>query len=518
MKTTKKLLALLLTLTLIATLIPAVFAEDNLTLTISGTKAGHTYEAYQVFTGEMSNGKLIKLAWGDGVDSTEILKALNTVPDTYKTAEDVAAALTNTDETKTTLNADAFAKIVANNLVASKAISQKSSANSTDITVSAVGYYLVKDRDNSQSGASDAYTKYILLTTGESIAVKSDVPTVVKHVKDINDSTDTSLSDWKDSADHDVNDTVNYQITGTLPSKYDDYTTYKYIFTDTMSKGLTYNKDAKVYAVGTDDTRKEITTSFTAAESTRAEDNTKYSKANVLTLTCGDLKAIKDSSGNAIVKTGCTIVVEYTCTLNNQCVIGSEGNPNKVDLTFSNNPNAGGEGSTGKTPEDENIVFTYRVDVNKVDQNNEPLEGAKFKLYKYDADTKDYTIDLGEKDGTKDKNGNVTYSWLRLDDGKYKLVETTVPDGYNGVKDQEFTITATHNDGNTPSFDALTYTKAGSSDITFDGTTATIQNRLGNTLPTTGGVGTTMFYVIGSILALGAFILLVAKKRAGRAN
>ena len=110
-------------------------------------------------------------------------------------------------------------------------------------------------------------------------------------------------------------------------------------------------------------------------------------------------------------------------------MIGSTGNPNEASLEFSNNPNVGGEGETGKTPTDKVIVFTYQLDINKTFNGGTPAENdlPKFKLYKFDSATNDYTIDRDEVTITKTEDGKYTASFKRVDDGKYKLVETKTP-------------------------------------------------------------------------------------------
>lgn len=454
-------------------------------LTLTGTKTGHTYEAYQIFTGDLSTnteGKkvLSNVQWGTGVTHTST-----------ESAADVAKVLGDG-----TMTLDAFWE--QHNLTEVKK-EVSSSAGSTEIDGLAAGYYLVKDKDGTQDGKEDAYTKFIVQVVGDTeTVIKSDVPTVEKKVKDTNDSTGVT-SGWQDSADADIKDNVQYQITGTMPSTIGDYTTYKYVFTDTMSKGLTYTANNAKITIGNTD----VTSSFKEVVTTKEDGST------VVTWTCVNLKGIKDVKIDENTK----VVVTYTAELNDNAIIGAAGNPNMVYLTYSNNPNKGGEGETGKTPEDKNIVFTYKTVVNKVDQDNKSLKGASFKLEKKLSDgsykmVKKFTA--GEE---------TTFEFSGLDDGEYKLTETTTPAGYNTIAPIEFTISAVHDtSSDDPELTSLTGdVTSGEAEFTVDKNegsfTTNVVNKKGSTLPSTGGRGTTMIYIIGAALVVLAGVVLVMRKK-----
>ena len=494
MKKLKKLAVLLLAVVMTMAMNMTVFADDptttapsgstaNYKLTLTGTATGHTYEAYQIFTGDLSdennNMVLSNVKWGTGVTYTgtesaaDVAKALG---DKSMTIEQLEGKLTLTTPVQTV----------------------ESSKDSTVIDGLAAGYYLVKDKDGTQAGKSDAYTKFIVQVVGDTTAaVKSDVPTVEKKVQDKNDSTGKT-SDWQDSADYDIGDDVPFQITGTMPSRIDDYTTYKYVFTDTMSKGLTYNDNAEI-KIG----EKDVTSSFERNVTKNGDGST------VVTWSCGNLKGIDGVTLNKDTK----VVVTYSAKLNKDAVIGAAGNPNTVYLTYSNNPNNGGDGETGKTPEDKNIVFTYKTVVNKVDQSGSSLKGAAFKLEKKQSDAtykevKSFTA--GE---------DTTFTFTGLDDGDYRLTETTTPAGYNTIDPVEFTISATHDEkSDEPQLTDLSVSKT-SAGATFAANkdagslTTDIVNQKGSNLPSTGGVGTRMFYVFGGCLVAAAAVLLALKKR-----
>ena len=332
---------------------------------------------------------------------------------------------------------------------------------------------------------------------------KSSVPTVEKNVKDTNDST-AETSNWQDSADYDIGDSVPFQLKATLANNVSAYTTYKVVFHDTLSAGLTYNDDAEVYIDG------EETDGFTVSATVNADGTT------TLTISCDDVKAL--GAGNSSV-----ITVEYTAELNNKATVGSAGNTNKVKLEYSNNPNKSEEGDneTGNTPEDKVVVFTYKTIINKVDGKNNSLTGAAFKLEKLikGTDGAEGTWTLVKEFTVDEDNPASTFEFSGLDDGAYKLTETVTPAGYNTIDPIEFTITATHTDGDAPNLTVLQGAAAVAGKITFTSNTtegsltADVVNNAGATLPETGGMGTTIFYVVGSILVLGAGVLLVTKKR-----
>ena len=510
MKHIKKLASLLLALVMVFALATTAFAEETTySITINNSTAGHTYEAYQIFTGDLAtneagNKVLSNIVWGSGVSEAG------------QTALGDAAAKAET--LKTEDDAKAFAKAVAPYLTTAAGSANTVTDGKYVISGLAAGYYLVKDQDGSLIGDNDSYTEYIIQVVGNVTATpKSDVPEVQKKVKDINDSTDTTKTDWQDSADYDIGDSVPFQLKATLADNVSSYTTYKVVFHDTLSKGLTYNKDAKVYIDGTE------TNGFTVTATVNADGTT------TLTVSCDDVKAL--GAGNSSV-----ITVEYTAKLNENAVLGSAGNPNEVYLEYSNNPNKSEEGNneTGETPKDVVIVFTYKTIINKVDSETKPLTGAAFKLEKLikgedgaaDAWT---TIKEFAVDGT-----TTSFTFSGLDDGQYKLTETKTPVGYNTIDPIYFVIEATHGEtADVPTLKTLnayltdangnkqTEMKDGESvnidlgtvDLTAGSITTTVVNKSGSELPSTGGIGTTIFYVLGGVLVLAAVVLLVTKKR-----
>ncbi|MCQ2432883.1 MAG: isopeptide-forming domain-containing fimbrial protein [Clostridia bacterium] len=489
----KKLFALILAAMMLLTLGLPVMADDT-----PDPLAGHTYTAYQIFAGTQKgeDASLGSVEWGDGIKASDFLEALKK-SDSLKTifadcnsAAEVAAKMT--DWADNSDNAKVFAKVAYANK------SEKGIECKADTTLAA-GYYLVVDTTVPDTDATDfVYNLALLQLTNKGnfeIRNKTDLPTVQKKVKDINDTTGTETG-WQDSADYDIGDTIPYQLTGTVPSTLGDYDTYYYEFVDTFTKGLTYQKDAKVY-INNGTERKEITEKCTITPANAEE---AYDYVEQLSVKIDDLKKIDGVNADS------TIVVEYTCILNDNAVIGSKGNPNTVYLNYSNNPNESGK---GKTKPDTVIVFTYQVEVTKIDGNNNPLNGAGFTLYKKNAKGEYAAV----SDEIKNDQTNI-FTWKGLDDGDYKIVETTVPAGYNKAADTEFTISAEHDvladEPVLKSFNGDNIETGMANECKL---AMTVVNNAGTVLPETGGAGTTMLLSIGAAMFAAASIILVTKKR-----
>lgn len=469
----------------------ATAAGTNYDITVPSTDT-HTYSVYQVFTGDLSNGTLSNIKAGQNFNKNNTASksaadaAAEIAQGTYANNTEKLAAITPYVD----LTGTAFGEVSANTALSAPA-----------------GYYLLKDKD--AVTGDDAATLFIVQVNGPvTVNRKADKPTFEKKVKDVNDSTGDK-SDWQDSADYDVNDEVPFQLTATLPTNDTDfaaYKTYKLVFHDQQSAGLTFNEKSVVVKYGDKTLGAD---SYTVTENPEDKDT--------FDITIADAKAVKDAEGSAItVAAGGKFTVEYTSTLNENAVIGSTGNPNEASLEFSNNPNVGGEGETGKTPTDKVIVFTYQLDINKTFNGGTPAENdlPKFKLYKFDSATNDYTIDRGEVTITKTEDDKYTASFKRVDDGRYKLVETKTPAGFNTAADTLFEITADHDvESDNPRLTVLKInTTAGN---TTTGTvTADVVNQKGSNLPSTGGMGTVLLYVAGiAVFVLAGATLVMALRR-----
>ena len=515
MKHFKKFFSYLVALTMVLSLaaftgtkVNAQTGNYSIKLT-NGGKTAHTFTIYQVFTGDVANdGSLSNIKWGNGIKEED----KSTLGDAATKAETLAKS-----ETKDA-DARAFAESLQGHVNVTNGTTQTVAAGGEEtVSLTEAGYYLIQDqikndgKSNQDGQKEGATTLYMLKVVGRDTEAnaKLDVPSVYKKVKDVNDSVANSTTEWQDSADYDIGDTIPYQLTGTLPSNYDKYDTYSYKFTDEMSAGLTYvNNSVKVY--------KKFGNTVSPIDS---KEYTAKWKNQILTVEFSNLKNVTSNAADQII-------VEYNATLNEHAVVGSKGNPNEVYLTYSNNPNAGGTGQTGYTPKDKNIVFTYKTVVNKVDQDEQPLAGAGFTLQKK---VKKDDGTFGYQDVKKIEAGENTTSFTfeGLDDGDYQLIESTTPAGYNTIAPIEFKIEATHDEtADDPKLLTLTGNKADGStflktitekkdnkDVPTGELTASVKNQKGSTLPSTGGMGTTLLYVAGGILVACAAAYVVMSRK-----
>ena len=472
MKTMKKVLAMLVSMVMVlAFCVTGVAANVELTQ--------HTFAAYQIFKGDLTEGnKLSNVTWGDGVQGKELLAELKKQAAfaTCESAADVAKVL-ETYNTKST-EANAFAKTVA------AYVTETKTDGTGKVNLPAAGYYLIVDT-TATTGTYDAKNLSLLKVNGAGTVTptkKTDKPTLEKKVKDINDSTEVE-TDWQDSADYDIGDKIPYKLTATMGdlSNYDHY----YLnFHDTMTH-LTLLTESVEVKVGEKTLEKDQYTVTWDADNKTMD------------------VAIMDVKAHGAT-TGTKVTVTYKATLDKDAVLVSMGNPNTADLEYSNNPNNTGDGTTkpndtGKTPEDKNIVFTYKVTVNKVKENKQPLKDGSW-------------ISKGKLTGTGDDQN--VFEWKGLDDGDYKIEETTTPSGYNTIDPIEFTITAEHEiDSADPKLTSLSGGDVFTGNVTTGAVSANIVNKSGSTLPETGGIGTTVFYVIGGMLMAAAAVLLITKKR-----
>lgn len=563
MRKAKKLAAVLLSLTMAMLLTIPAFAAENYSITIRNDKTGHTYEAYQIFTGDVSSDAqqggneegpiLSNIVWGSGVNGAGLLAALQEADaEKYgrcEDAADVAEALGA--ENAAAADAAAFAEIAAEHLTDATGTANAPVEGNYVIEGLPAGYYLVKDQDGSLEGDADAATEYIVQVLGN-VAMEpkdSDIPTVEKKVSEEDYHQDDGYgTTYNDVADWDIGDSVPFKLIGSIPDM-SAYDTYEYIFTDTLSNGLTLQEDTvRVYiAVNRDDEVRDYTP-LTEGEDYTLTVNNVENGGGSFSIDFDDLKtAPYVDQGNRNF-----VIVTYDATLNANAEIGLDGNPNNVYLEFSNNPNGDGR---GRTAEDTVIVFTYELDGTKVDGENveTKLEGAEFVLLN-GGHTRVAHIENGKlvgwinlPEGYGDSNYNeIPYeTWQTLnrttsvimtsaaegafgvsglDEGTYYLMEIKAPTGYNLLENAlRLDIAAATANGQTWAGDpavaltALTIDVdqggAQNGDVGTGAVALTVANNQGATLPETGGMGTTLFYVIGGLLVAGAGILLVVRLR-----
>ena len=538
----KKVFSLVLALIMVLSLATTAFAVE---LTIAGEKTGHTYEAYQIFSGDINaSGVMTNIVWGNGIkdgaallaalkaDTTEIVNAMDKTQKSSmatefaaaNSAEDIANVMRNWGDDAARI--DYFANFLYENghLAATPTATTTSTTTSYTFADIPAGYYLIKDEDGSIANTEhDFYTKFMVdLTTSTDVAVKGSVPTVDKTVSNTIDGTYTKeISNM-------LNKTHYYQWTGYVPADIDDYDFYYYKFSDTMSKGLTFQKWEQIYIQHANGNKTWI---YDAAQTTATilpemmpTLNTATAADGTTTITAewADLLKVYPT-----LLTSDKIMVTYSAQLNTDAIIGGEGNDNKVELVFSNNPHD--ENDKGKTPPPETRVYSFKLKVNKVNEKSEPLSGAEFVLYHLHTENtyaEDGVTVTGTKNvemyailNTTEADGTIKAEGLQEQVGYY-LRETKAPDGYNKLtSDIKIVISGFSTNDTTNVVESISYEVAGkASTATGDQAAAgeistTVENKSGTTLPSTGGMGTTLFYILGGLMVTGAAVLLITKKR-----
>lgn len=507
MKHMKKLFAMLMAVMMLVGLLSVTsFAADG-KYTITAPDNNRTYAVYQIMTGDLSKNDADKEVLSNVKWGTNAAGKTGAV-----TADEMKAVIAINDLTTEAAKAAALAAYVNLN---SDPVATVSKGNPAEVVS---GYYLIKD--NGPVADKEAYSLYIVQVVGDTvIAPKVGTTSSQKKVDDKNDSnTNEDAINWQDSADYDIGDQVPFQLKATICADYANYTYgYKLTFHDKECEGLTFNKDSvKVYVDG-----KLLSDGYTVTSPADDGDTFDVSFANLKDVVATD---------NTKVKAGSVITVEYTSELNTKANIGDKGNINTSHISYTNNPNDNQAGENGKTPDDTVIVFTYKVVANKYANKvsaDTKLEGAGFTLYKFipaenGADTLDNVKGNWTAIGTEVKGADMTtFEWKGIDDGEYKLVETTTPAGYNTIDPILFTVTASHNiewEGEGTALTSLTGGNKFTGEVSTGVLSTDVINQAGSTLPETGGMGTYIFYAVGGVLVLAAVVLFVTKKRMSNAD
>lgn len=527
----------------------AMAAEGDVTITIGSettpASVGDVYAGYRLFDEtEATVGEKTNVAYQKRTNWNHYDKVAEAIKDVDSSAtltadskvDDFVAAIGKFDSTKTKRFAENLYKSLKEDGVAADANSAAVAAGAFSTTLSGPqGYYLIV-QTTAANDAGKTMSAVIVNTAGQAgvtVSPKKDTVTVSKKVQENMDGVNNPASEdnWGTAADYNIGDYVKFQLTGSLPTDYADYTSYEYTFHDTADQGLTFVNDTthpvKVYAVN-DNNKVELKQDTLIGYQVLTSDI----NGETFNVKFADLKkAQAEKTGDTVNITSSTqIVVEYYAQLNENAVLGSNGNQNKVYLQFSNNKY--GEG-TGKTEEHKVTVFTFKLEVTKygkTDSDKEALNGAGFTLYKATkvnpADS-DYAK-VGDE--VQHTNGNV-FDFTGLDSGYYKIVETTTPKGYNTIDPITFTVTATYNSADEPgTLTDLTVTdvKVGgvaSAEQTFtvnrgtgEAGTAQIKTDVvdipGSKLPSTGGMGTVLLYVAGiAVFVLAGATLVMALRR-----
>lgn len=505
MKHMKRFMALFAALALVLAMAAPAFAESAVTYTITIQNPVGKYEAYQIFKGRLDGDTLSDVEWGSGITEAG------------KTALGNAAAKAKELDGKGPTEAQAFAKAVSEYLNTGNAVASTgytAGASSTTISGLEAGYYLVKNTDNSVVG-DNFYTDFIIqVVQDQTVHPKGDKPTLEKEIRH-NDGT------WGVVGDNQIGDTVEFRTITSVPD-ISSYTTYDYTISDEMSAGLTSNvKSSDDVVIKVDDKNILDASYYTVTPN-----------GNEFEVKVDIIKAVE----NNLMAKGEKLFTYYTGTLNNSALVYDDGKQdNKAKLTYSNNPNGDSHGETA-----EKIVYdwTFKMTVKKVDGANtaQELTGAKFVLStkgnlnlgtiddngvptnKRDLislkENTDGTYTIAEN-GTSETTyvmtaGNIVIKGL--DDAKdYYLYETKAPAHYNRLTDPvKVKISANYESDGSKVENVTISVDDGIADSSM---TVLVKNNVGTTLPTTGGIGTTIFYLIGGGLMVAAAVLLIAKKR-----
>lgn len=524
-KAIKKLLAALLAVAMVCAMAIPAFAYDT-----EEVRAHHDFKAFQIFKGDVSedNQKISNVEWGSIIHNpTDFLGELKkdpTLNSKFANADSLQAVLDVMKDWSTSDDDSiAFARFVCHYLYPDATANPEpfipSSGDMVIIPDGGAGYYLVVDTTDFKPGDSyHAYNSFLLkVNKGKfnlQIKPKYVKPTVEKKVYDNQDG--TSEAGFYSSADHAINEEFKFQLIAKLPKSddraYDYYNEYAVLFNDTLSNGITYDRLDSVVIES-----KGISYDIPKDSSKYDVDDSNLKNDNSFVVSIPNVKTCVPDLNN-----GATITVTYTAHLNDKATVNTANssntteNKNSVYLQYSNNPRI--DTSLDYTHESEVRVYTYQLNNTKYHDADTPgneLAGAGFKLYS-DADCKN-EVKLYQKDNfyfpikdATDKDAvemmisgqDGQFNVKGLDAGTYYLKETNPPTDYNACADKKIVISATHTEYNV--------TLSGESNLN----NKIINKKAGGiTLPSTGGIGTTIFYVVGGGLMVAAIVLLVTKKR-----
>lgn len=551
----KKFWAILLAMMLVLSMVTVAGATEvenpstgaeGFTITVNPKDdVDHEYQVYQIFTADVETNAgekvLTSVKWGTNAkNDTDAVRTGDPVPDAVL---DALKAVSGTNQEKLAeitkyWNADSTP-------VDTFASTKAAPGTSKKLTP---GYYLVRDNQAKLEGKDGAATLLIVKVLDQDIVAtaKSEKPSVDKQVQDeVADAEknggEVNPEGWGESADHALFENFKFRLVATIPvnADYNDYPTYKLVFNDTMSKGITFVQIDSVKVNGIELKTTDYVCTATAGQKGAGKVGENQDKPS-WTLTIEDLKKVTKENTSIIVTDEIKVEVVYTAYLNEEAQVfnasaTSTNNKNSVDLEYSNNPNANG---MGKTPEDHVWLFTYVVNntkyANTADEGKE-LEGAGFTLYYGDGSDnrvvklmkktletpdpleegkfyvyEDQTVPTGYvavENNEMITTANGKFNIIGLDHGTYTLKETTVPATYNPLDPVTITISADHKEA------------AGGASASMELTAAsTMNNKLvnksGATLPETGGIGTTIFYVLGGMMFVGAALILVVRRKA----
>jgi len=484
MKTMRKVFALLMALSMILALaISANAADGKTTVTInsSNNETGSAYTGYKLLNAIPAVGEDGKPIQKDGKDLytysvnaayADVLKEVTG----FETDSDIYNYIAKQD-------AAVFADKVYEKLAGVAGVPLQEGANEID-----QGYWLIVETTAGQTadGSAGTISRAMMDTAGVdalTISTKEDITSGDKEITTINDE---EQGDNTDAASVKVGDKIGYKLTADLDAKHGDYDEYFLQFGDTMVEGLKLVDDSIVI--------KFDGTPLSEREAAKYIQNATDTAFDVI------FENLKEAEGySANLK---EVTVEYLVEVTEDAVKG--GLNNTFTLQYSRDPYDPSQHGSSTTHT--STVYTYQLTVGKVDGANNALAGAGFTL----TGPNGYTKEIAAADGL------TSFVFSGLTAGDYKLEETTVPEGYNKANDIEFTITPTYNGDKLTNLDVtctsddqlVINSNATSCELAFN-----VVNQQGVELPSTGGIGTTIFTVVGATLMIGAAVLFITKKR-----
>jgi fimbrial isopeptide formation D2 family protein/LPXTG-motif cell wall-anchored protein len=396
-----------------------------------------------------------------------------------------------------------------------------------------LGYYIIGET----AGNGSQVSAVMLDTTNAavSIALKANTPGIEKKI--------VSGASLVDSANGNIGDTQHYQITSKVPDT-TGFDTYTFAVTDTLATGLTFNNDIAITLNGT-----------TLTAGTDYTVDTTAGNGYTFKINFNNFTRYKANDATYASLIGKPIVITYSAKINESAVIGNAGNKNGAQLTFSNNPQ---NTTTSTTVKDETVTYVTGVDITKIvaGTSSSPvtLAGATFTLKGVDPTVTNTVVTFVQSDSgtyykqadgsysitagtdttkyartvqqtpsssytataTTSANGVLTFNGLKA--GTYTLTETDAPDGY--MLAEPVTIVVTWNDPATSPTAIWTYKLNGSDVSTVDSNgelKINVEDTKGHELPSTGGIGTTIFYIGGLVLIAGAALLLILRRKGKKA-
>lgn len=552
MRKIKKIASMLLALVMLFSMTTTAFAEEvkNTTLTIKTTK-NHTYRVYQLLKGDVSelengSGKLSNVEKGFSLkDAEETVEAI-----VEELKKKTGGELGNTAYAYIDINKK-YAEIIGDGEEKSISVAE--------------GYYVVTDEYTNTAEGTDPVSRYLVAVVGPTTMEPKVITEPELDKKIINEGKNAPIDSYGKTDTAAIGDTIEYEVTSKVPN-HEGYTYYYYVLDDTLSKGLTLDETSFKVTIGNSELSKDSESPDYYVYVTNNDDDTtsfKLAFADIKKYKVNEEISVKYNATvneNAVIGTDAntnTVKLEYS---NNPNISDKKDKDDQPGLPSSEVP-------TGVTPDRVTKTYVTELKLFKVDGEGNKLTGAEFTLvgsnltkikftlgdsfverdegtywklkdgtyttddpnaegmdqskyentdtkYKKETVVTAQTSDSNEKSVTAFVNENGYIQFTGLDVGDYVLKETVTPEGYNTIADIKFKISATEQGATTMTGGNITWS-SDNKQVVLNGNTfeITVKNIAGTVLPSTGGIGTTIFYIVGGLLVVAAVVLLITKKK-----